>query len=217
MNHDIVQKSTGPIWLFEGIKGLVRDGDNLATALLERRPDTIFITLSDEHILGMKDFLEHPYEVQLSDYEIIYGVRLSLYGEVMTPSPVYIEAVKYATANGVPIVPLDMNEELYGGLYTDSMKSFDLVRHSVRKKRLLKKNFKDTTPEEFVTNWENSINRINGLRIIDEKRLEYIESRISSSLADCGGKSVLMVIDFEFAKRIEKFLEETRVKFTAIN
>ncbi|QRF75942.1 hypothetical protein Thermo_01451 [Thermoplasmatales archaeon] len=216
MSDYTTKPEIGQIWLFGGIKGLVKDGEVLAEDLRKLKPDVIIITLSDEHILGLRDFLLHPYEIELSDYEIIYGVRLSMYGEVMTPPPVYIEAVKYSDSFGIPIVPVDMNEESYGELYTKSMKTLDLVRHSIRKKRLLKKDYKDKNVEQFVRNWERTVNKIKGLRIIDEERLAYIEDKIRSALFQYSGKSVFIIVDFEFVDRVEKFLKDGDFSFTRI-
>ena len=216
MNEDASKPETGLIWLFGGIKGLVRDGEILSADLTKLNPEVVLITLSDEHILGLRDFLERPYEIELSDYEIIYGVRLSMYGEVMTPLPVYIEALKYCDSTGIPIVPMDMNEEAYGDLYTKSMRTLDLVRHSIRKKRLLKKDFKDRNVEEFVRNWEKAINRIKGFRAIDEERLSYIEDRMKQALTQYSGKSIFIIVDFEFTDRIEQFLKNSQIKFTRV-
>ena len=105
MNEETTKPDAGRIWLFGGIKGLVRDGEILSDDLTKLKPEVVLITLSNEHILGLRDFLQRPYEIELSDYEIIYGVRLSMYGEVMTPPPVYIEALKYSDSTGIPIVP----------------------------------------------------------------------------------------------------------------
>ena len=216
MSEDTITPEKDKIWLFGGIKGLLRDGEVLAEDLRKFTPDVMLITLSEEHIAGLRDFLEHPYEIQMSDYEIIYGVRLTMYGEVMTPPPVYIEAVKYSDSSGIPIIPMDMNEEAYGELYTSSMKTLDLVRHSIRKKRLLKKDFKDTNVEEFVRNWEKAVNRIKGFRIIDEERLAYIEEKMKSALLEYSGKSVFIIVDYEFIDRVEKFLQDMSVKFTRV-
>jgi hypothetical protein len=209
--------SSSTVTLFGGIKGLVRDGDALAKYLFEYRPEVILVSLSEEHIIGLKDFLENPYEVELSDYEIIYGVRLSVYGEVMTPPPIYIETVKYATSNNTKLIPLDMNEDTYSELYTSSMRSIDLVRHSIRKRRLLKKDLKDRTPEEFVNKWEKVINKVPGLRIIDEKRLEFIDEGINSALSEFAGKSIFIVVDYEFVDRVQKFLESAGIRFTRVS
>ncbi|MEM0155468.1 MAG: hypothetical protein QW597_02545 [Thermoplasmataceae archaeon] len=211
-----MEEASSTITLFGGIKGLIRDGDALEKYLFEFKPEVILVSLSEEHIIGLKDFLENPYEVQLSDYEIIYGVRLSVYGEVMTPPPIYIETVKYATSNNVTLIPLDMNEDTYSGLYTSSMRSMDLVRHSIRKRRLLKRDLKDRTPEEFVRNWERAINKVSGLRIIDEHRLAFIDEKIGSALAQFAGKSIFIVVDYEFVDRVQKFLESSGTRFTRV-
>lgn len=193
--------------LFGGIKGLVRDGAKLREELEKAKPDLILISISHEQVSGLREFLKNPFEMNLSDYEIMYGVHLSLYGEVMTPSPIYVETLQYADNNNVEMRGLDMNEMDYQELYTATMKTSDVIRHSVRKKRMLKKEFKDKTPEGFVDSWTKTINKVRGLRIIDEKRIEYIEGELIRNLDSTISKNVFVVVEYEFYKDIFEFLK----------
>ncbi|WP_061950573.1 hypothetical protein [Acidiplasma cupricumulans] len=117
----------------------------------------------------------------LSDYEIIYGVNLSKYGEVMTPSPVYIEAARYSIDNNIELIGLDMNEDEYQRAYSRDVKTLDLIRHSIRKKRISRTAFNNKTPEEYVDEWNKMVD-INGFKKLNEERLVYIEKRINEIL-----------------------------------
>ncbi|AAT43141.1 hypothetical protein [Picrophilus oshimae] len=139
----------------------------------------------------------------LSDYEILYGVNLSRYGEVMTPPPTYIEAVKYADENDIEIEPLDMNEELYEREYSNSIKTFDLIMHSLRKRRIKNKIFRADSAEEFVDLW-NSYVDLHGFKRLYMKRLDYIRTGIDNALKN-SDKRIMIIIDYDFYKDIRKY------------
>ncbi|SMD30551.1 hypothetical protein [Picrophilus oshimae] len=190
------------VLLFAGIKGLIEDGNELRKDLLFFRPEIIYITLSKEEIDGLRYFIKNPFEMTLSDYEILYGVNLSRYGEVMTPPPTYIEAVKYADENDIEIEPLDMNEELYEREYSNSIKTFDLIMHSLRKRRIKNKIFRADSAEEFVDLW-NSYVDLHGFKRLYMKRLDYIRTGIDNALKN-SDKRIMIIIDYDFYKDIKK-------------
>ncbi|MCY0852235.1 MAG: hypothetical protein OWQ34_05825 [Thermoplasma acidophilum] len=196
------------ITLFGGIKGLVRDGDDLKNTLYQERPGAIYIVLSKEQIDGLSAFLKDPFELSMSDYEISYGLHLSLYGEVMTPPPIYIEAVKYAEENGKELKPLDVPEKEYSEFYVKNVKMFDLLRNSLRKRRVTRMEFGDTSPEDFVRRWEETMNRVKGLKRVEDYRLSYIEERIREYLSSEKEKNVFIITEFEFYDQLKKFLSD---------
>ncbi|CAC12485.1 hypothetical protein [Thermoplasma acidophilum] len=196
------------ITLFGGIKGLVRDGDDLKSALYQERPGAIYIVLSKEQIDGLSAFLKDPFELSMSDYEISYGLHLSVYGEVMTPPPIYIEAVKYAEENGKELRPLDVPEKEYSEFYVKNVKMFDLLRNSLRKRRVTRMEFGDTSPEDFVRRWEETMNRVKGLKRVEDYRLSYIEERIREYLSSEKEKNVFIITEFEFYDQLKKFLSD---------
>ncbi len=187
--------------LFAGIKGLIDDGNELRKDLLFFRPDIIYITLSREEIDGLRYFIKNPFEMTLSDYEILYGVNLSRYGEVMTPPPTYIEAVKYAEENDIEIEPLDMDEGLYQREYSKNVKTMDLIMHSLRKRRIKNKIFRADSAEEFVDLW-NSYVDVHGFKKLYMRRLEYIRAGIKNALKN--DKKMMIIIDYDFYNDIKK-------------
>lgn len=193
--------------LFGGIKGLVSEGQKLRTELAMTRPDLVLVSISEEHVEGLSKFMKDPFEMVLSDYEIIYGVHLSVYGEVMTPPPIYTESVKYAEENSVEIAGLDMNEEEFSRIYSNKVGTLSLMRHSIRKRRLIKKEFRDQTPEEFVKLWDERINNIKSLKEIDRIRVEYMENSMKEKLHKSGTGTAFVVVDYEFFDHFSGFLK----------
>ncbi|MEM0132278.1 hypothetical protein [Acidiplasma sp.] len=201
-----MEKINDNFYIFGGIKGLIRDGDELKRQLYFVKPEIMMITISPEEVKGIKYFIENPFEMTLSDYEIIYGVNLSKYGEVMTPSPVYIEAARYSIDNNIELIGLDMNEDEYQRAYSRDVKTLDLIRHSIRKKRISRTAFNNKTPEEYVDEWNKMVD-INGFKKLNEERLVYIEKRINEILNEKNNELKMCISDYDFYKDLVKYFK----------
>jgi len=202
----MMEKINDYFYIFGGIKGLIRDGDELKRQLYFVKPEIMMITISPEEVNGIKYFIENPFEMTLSDYEIIYGVNLSKYGEVMTPSPVYIEAARYSIDNNIELIGLDMNEDEYQRAYSRDVKTLDLIRHSIRKKRISRTAFNNKTPEEYVDEWNKMVD-INGFKKLNEERLVYIEKRINEILNEKNNELKMCISDYDFYKDLVKYFK----------
>ena len=203
----MMQKINDKFYIFGGVKGLVRDGNDLRKELLEKRPDIVFITISPEQVDGMKEFIEDPFEMNLSDYEILYGINLSNYGEVMTPSPVYIEATKYCKENNIEMIGLDMDENQYQKTYSKYVKTTDLLRHSIRKKKIGRHKFNVDTPEEFVEAW-NDVVDLKSFKKVNATRERYIIDRIDELQKEYEDKKIVCIIDYDYYNEVLKHFEE---------
>ncbi len=192
---------------YSGVKGLVSHGTQLKELLEKDSPDVVLITISPGEIEGLTTFIREPFEMNLSDYEIIYGVRLSLYGEVMTPPPIYVEAVKYLMDTGKKGIGLDMPQEDFDALYSQTMKTRHLIRHSIRKKRILNFDFKDTNEYEFSEKWIRRINAVKGLAKIDDTRIDYMAREIENFASNNYSPKNTIVSDYEFHKPLISRLE----------
>ena len=190
--------SDAEVVVFGGVKGLVRDGSDLEKELRSFRPDLIMVSVPPESIDSLDTFMKDPYEISLSDYEIIYGSILAEYGEVMAPPPIYLESLKYARRFNVEIVGIDMSEQDYSRAYTDNVKALDLVRHSVRKNRLMRHAFKASTPEEFVEEWTALIKKVGGLYKVDAARAAEIRKRFYELSSGLAHSRIAVVLDYEF-------------------
>ena len=193
--------------VYSGVKGLVSHGEELKELLGKLSPEVLLITISQGEVEGLESFIREPFEMNLSDYEIIYGVRLTKYGEVMTPPPIYVESVKYLMDKGKTGIGLDMPQDRFDALYSETMKTSHLIRHSIRKKRILNYDFKDTNEYEFSEHWIRRLNAVKGLAKIDDARLDYMAEQISKFVSDSYDANNLMVMDYEFHKPLMERLK----------
>ena len=77
MKKEFKMENGTSILMFGGVKGLIRDGEDLKETLQRFRPDVVCVSIPEESIDSLEKFMEDPYELSLSDYEIIYGTILS--------------------------------------------------------------------------------------------------------------------------------------------
>ena len=196
------ENSDGKLVVYTGVKGLVSHGNDLKRFLEAEKPEILLVSISPEEVTGLAEFVKSPFEMNLSDYEVIYGVRLSKYGEVMTPPPIYIEAITYTAKNGAKAIGIDMPQEQFDKLYTESMKSRHLNRHSLRKKRVLNKEYGDSNEYEFAEAWIKRINSIKGLAEIDARRASYMSSRICNFAKNEYNPKHAVIIDYEFFRPV---------------
>lgn len=202
------RQETTRLKLFSGVKGLVSHGDELKAYLRENTPDTLLISISQGEIDGLREFVRAPFEMNLSDYEIIYGVRLRKYGEVMTPPPIYTEAVIYSMDSGKPATGIDLDQAEFDAMYTSYMKPRHLVRHSIRKKRILNHDFRDRNEYEFAEKWIRRINAVKGLDRIDRERVTHMGDRITDFAGNNYVENHLIVMDHEFFRPLATNLSE---------
>ncbi len=203
------ERSDQELNVYSGVKGLVSHGAELRELIGILSPEVLLITISQGEIDGLESFIREPFEMNLSDYEIIYGVRLTKYGEVMTPPPIYVEAVKYLMDTGKTGIGLDMPQDQFDVLYSETMKPGHLIRHSIRKKRILNYDFKDTNEYEFSESWIKRLNAVKGLAKVDDARLDYMAEEISKFASMRYDPKNLLVIDYEFHRPL---LERLKAK-----
>ncbi len=199
-------------YIFCGIKGLVRDGERLREELERIGPDRIYVSISPEEIRGLEQFLREPFEMTLSDYEIMYGVGLSRYGEVMTPPPIYIEAMQYAGRKNVPIIGLDMNEEDFTQLYTDIIKPRDILMHSLRKKSIIRRKFPYDNPEDFVIAWDRAVTKNRRMRAIEDIRTESMIKTFLTDFKETDSDRAMVVMELE---RCGKVLDAVKLELSS--
>jgi hypothetical protein len=161
--------------------------------------------LSKEELEGLRN-LPDDYTPELSRYEQIYAEGLSRFGEVAAPPPCYVATLELADHRGIKLVPVDLDEQSYSELYCVAVPGTTLFRHSTRTWILKRRRFSDESPEEFVLNWDKTVNNLEGFRTIEKKRAETMAKGI---LAACEGSSdVLAVIELERAGEVRDLILE---------
>ncbi|MCJ7464636.1 MAG: hypothetical protein MUO81_07845 [Thermoplasmata archaeon] len=193
------------IHILSVIKGLKSETEKVRKAFEETKPDVVAISLSREEVEGLKN-IPDDYEPELSRYDEIYAEGLGRFGEVAAPPPCYVATLELAQHEGIPLIPVDMDEQSYTDLYCAVVPGTALFRHSTRIWLLKRRTFSDDSPEKFVLAWDKAVNNMEGFRLIERKRAQAMAKGIKKACA--GSKDLLAVIEFERATDVLDILRE---------
>ena len=170
-----IQVGTSKIYIPEIINGLTSEAAKVKKVYSKTNPDLVAIQISDEELSGLKKMAGgEEQEYFMSNYEEIYARKLASFGEVKVPPACYEAALKLCREHDTPISAIDMDDMYYADVFCECISGWDLIRHSLRVKRLRRKAFKAETAEEFVMKWDKEINKLKGFRHLEEKREEHM-------------------------------------------
>jgi len=181
------------------IKGLKSETEKVRKAFEETKPDVVAISLSREEVEGLKN-IPDDYEPELSRYEEIYAEGLGRFGEVAAPPPCYVATLELAQHEGIPLIPVDMDEQSYTDLYCAVVPGTALFRHSTRTWLLKRRSFSDDSPEKFVLAWDKAVNNMEGFRLIEHKRAQAMAKGIKEACQR--SQRILAVIELERASDV---------------
>lgn len=188
------------------IKGLKSETDRVRLAFEHVRPDKVAVSLSKEEVDGLRN-IPDDFEPELSRYDEIYAAGLERYGEVAAPPPCYVATVELADHLGIPLVPVDLDEDAFSELYCAAVTGPALFRHSTRTWVLKRRRFEAETAEEYVLKWDRAVNNMEGMRLIELKRAEAIAKGISDLASS--DTALLAVVELERAGQVERILSRT--------
>ena len=192
------------IYILPVIRGLTSEVRTVIDAFTSIGPDAVAVSLSKEEVDGIRN-LPEDYEPELSRYDEIYIRGLSRYGEVAAPPPCYVAAVETADSEGVPIIPIDIDEASYTELYCAAVTGQALFRNSTRTWYLAKKQFAADTPEEYVLKVDRAFNNMSGFKRIEEERASWMAERLFS--ASKGAERLMAVVEYERAGAVSDLIE----------
>ncbi len=181
------------VFILPVIKGLVSEAENVRKAITEMAPQAVGISISKEELEGLRAY--DGEEVELSDLEDAYRMGLEEFGEVQLPPPCYLEALKMCDELELPLIPIDMNEELFSDRYCELIGGLELVKESFFSHRLAKKRFDMESPESFVLDYDRKVNGGRGISALNGER----ESHMVSAIKDASGRyqRFLVVLELE--------------------
>ncbi len=113
-----IRIDSASVALLPVVKGPVSEGGAVEKAFEEIAPDVIAVSISREDLMGLRNREDYD-KYEPSDLEIIYQAFLEKFGEVRLPPPAYVKALELSESKGIPIVPLDMNNEVYTEAYCE--------------------------------------------------------------------------------------------------
>lgn len=181
------------IYVLPVIKGLVSEGEKVRTAISELRPQAVGVSISKEELEGLRSYQGE--EIELSDQEEAYKAGLLEFGEVQMPPPCYTEAVKVTDELGIPLIPIDMNEDLFSERYCELIGGLELMKESFLSHRVARKKFIMDSAEEFVLDYDKKVNGGRGISTLNAER----EQHMTSSTVDLASQysSLLVLVEME--------------------
>lgn len=199
-----VRVNGGSIHILPVVKGLLSEAGRVEDAFDRLHPDKVAVSLSKEEVEGLRNMPE-DFEPELSRYDEIYAKGLERFGEVAAPPPCYVAAVELADHLGIPLVPVDLDEDCFSELYCAAVTGPALVRHSTRTWLLKRRRFDADSAEEYVLRWDRAVNNMEGMRLIESKRAEAIANGVAAASSE--GGTLLAVVELERAGEVVAMLE----------
>jgi hypothetical protein len=157
------------------INGLTSEEANVKKAYNKVKPDVVAMQISEAELDGLRQVTEgEEFDYFMSNYEQIYAKKLAAFGEVKVPPPCYESAMKLCLRDRIPVEAIDMDDLYFTDVFCENVSTRDLIRHSLRVKKLRRKKFKAETAEEFVLAWDREINKLKGFRNLETAREKYM-------------------------------------------
>lgn len=191
------------------VKGLVSEGDAVVQAFEEIAPDVIAVSVSREELIGLRTREDYD-KYAPSDLEIIYQAFLERFGEMRIPPPAYVKALDLSESEGTPIVPLDMNDEVYTEAYCNNVGTGDMIRESFFARRATGKKFDLSSPCAFARSWDARVNKAKGFKELELAR----ERHMAAALRNLAKKypRILAVVECERSEGVLSSLERPELK-----
>jgi hypothetical protein len=188
-------------FLLPVIKGPVSEAEKVRSAITDGRPTVVGISVSKEELEGLRAYKGE--EIELSELEEAYRLGLEEFGEVKLPPPCYLEAVKACDELQIPLIPIDMNEELFSDRYCELIGGLELMRESFFARRLAKKRFDMDSAESFVLDYDRKVNGGRGLSTLNREREVHMATTVLEMAP--GRATMLVIVELErFAGLIDK-------------
>jgi len=159
--------------VFGVVRGLVLEAEALRGALQQMRPQVIGLGVSAEESRSLTDhFVDQAAEplVPLLSTEAVEIRELGRYGEVRVPNPSFVTAIEWAGTHAVRVAPVDPSEEEYANMFGDTIGYLELVRRTLRERRLLRSPPRGENADDFVLRWDADLNRGRESRRLVEQR-----------------------------------------------
>ena len=205
MNPQTIVIGDTQIRLLSTIKGLVSEAEIVESEIKSFSPELVVLSIGPEEIDGTRKWDGEPYD--MSGWDEIYGLSLrKVVGDngVRLPPPSFSKAIEISDSKNIDIIGIDMDEESFTESYTSNVSTWQLYKRGRLEKYLVKKGVEGKTPEDIVTNMENSIREIKGFAKLEEDRTLTMYHNLINNL---GKQKILAIIDFTNVESLKQSLQ----------
>jgi hypothetical protein len=164
--------------LLLGINKALKDSGKLVEQVLNTGGfDLILLSVTEEEVDGLRQYMKSPVEVEMDDVEIIYEYYMKNFGETSIPPEAYITAIRIADQNKLEINGIDIPSGVYEDIFVDNVQLSDMILLSLRRRRLLKRRWNFSDPEAFTSEWDSYLNK-GGYLKVEKERAKHMAAEI---------------------------------------
>jgi hypothetical protein len=163
------------------VRGLLAEVPLLLAAMENFRPQVVGLGLAPEeaeelvtHFVGV----ESEPLVPLTSHEAAEVRGLARYGDVAVPHPALAQLVEWSRERSLPVEALDPTDSEYADLFADQIGYFELVRRTLRERKLSRQPPTPAGADEYVTEWERRLSPGSGSRRLAQGR----DSRLANGV-----------------------------------
>jgi len=207
MNPQTVTVGNTQIRILSTIKGLVSESEIVENEIESFEPDLVTLSVGPGEIDGTRKWDGQPYD--MSGWDEIYGLSLrKIVGDdgVRLPPPSFSTAIKVSDSKKIEVFGIDMDEESFTKSYTSNVSTWQLYKRGRLETRMVKNGIEGNTPEEIVTNMENSIRQIDGFAKLENDRVNAMCKNLKSNLDK---PKILAIIELSNVDSLLKLLKES--------
>jgi len=196
---DEVRLGPASVRILRVVRGLPRDGAQVARAIDDFAPDLVALSIGPEELEALALYDGGPAEPSNFEEEV-YVAGLSAWETPVKPPPCFVEALRVSQARGIRIEGIDFDEEAYTDVYTACVSAVELILQGRTEARLTKRRFRATTPEAFVLEWDAEVNRAPGFARLQKEREAHMARRLHALAG--AARRVLAVVELERAQGV---------------
>jgi hypothetical protein len=188
------------------INGLVSEIEIVKEALEKHKPQALGVALSGSEVEGVRIWnRDSSAKPEYTEFDAFYTREMSKYGEIKLPSPSFSYTVAVSDATGIPLYPLDIDDDEYSELYLRNVSPVSLFFSSLLNGRSRKKSVGGTV-EEAVCTIDRLAMRPKGLAAVEREREKHIAENIRSHSKDYS--PFFAVVAYERVGGVLHFLNE---------
>ncbi len=166
--------------LLLGINKALKDSGMLVEQVLTAGDfDSILLSVTEEEIQGLREYIKTPVEVEMDDVEIIYEYFMQKFGETSIPPEAYVSAIKIADQKGLEVRGIDIPSGIYEDIFVENVQLTDMILLSFRRRRLLRRRWNFSDPESFSSEWDSYLNK-GGYMKIEKERAKHMAAEIAA-------------------------------------
>jgi hypothetical protein len=204
----VIERTLGSVTVLGPVRGLLAEAEPVRQRLTASRPGVVGVAVSPDELIGLRDyFVQATTEpvVPLAPTEAAEIRALSRYGDIAVPNPAVLAAIGWADAAGIPVEAVDLDDDRYATLFADTIGYFELVRRTLRERRVGRKPPHPPTADEFAIAWSNTIEHGAGSRRLRARRDAAVVEAVGRLKARF--PSVGVVVDRERFDGVVQILE----------